>query len=210
MNKYFVPLCDSLEMLRTKIIESYSPIIPIAPQLVSQSVSEMQQIIESLISEKMLSSLVSEIEIHTNYVEIPEKLIPENFVKNATIVRQEQKSGIKILSHSDALALIALIIAILSWLFPNPLSGYQSESETKDSTAITNEQGELIIEYLANLCEQLNAVTSQMDDSDKSIPEPGQNSSYTQSEVATQSAAIQQSLEALSVSDNIRLPSEAE
>ena len=114
MNKYFVPLCDSLEMLRTKIIESYSPVIPIAPQLVSQSVSEMQQRIDSLISEKMLSPLIEGIEIHHDYVGMPEALIPDGFsyIEVGAAGKGSPILKAKKLSFSDAMSLLTLLATI--------------------------------------------------------------------------------------------------
>lgn len=101
-------------------------------------------------------------------------------------------------------------ITILVWLFPNPFSHFQSESEIQAPTTITEEQGEFIIEYLIKLYEQMNAASTHQNNPDKPLSVSDSNSPCIQFEAATPSSEMQPNLEVPSANDNIQSQSKVE
>jgi hypothetical protein len=157
-----------------------------------------------------LFSAIDNIRIFPDHIEVPDELVPENFIKSPDATQSQYKPDVKRLSRSDAIALIAIIIAVLAWLFPNPLSGFQSESEPQVRAIITQEQGNLIIEYLAKLYECMNAIANQQNNPNEPTSVSDSNFPYIQSEAATPPNATQPRFEVPAANDNIQPQSEAE
>ena len=146
---------------------------------------------------------INDIRINQNYVEFPETLIPEHLQQNGITVSSQQPAKTICISWEKAISILSLIVGILSWIFPNPLSKPEITNENI-AALLTQEQGEVIVDCLNKVCEHLDALTTSL--SEEPI-EPFQKTVLpppnTQPDTATPSSAIQKSHEEFSTYDNI-------
>jgi len=136
-------------VLSAQLTDSFS-------SLFSQYCKELSYPVEKQFttSPEPLLTNISQIQLHEDYVSIPEALIPEGFDYAEVETEDPSESSpipipCKKLSRSKALTLLTFFVTILTWLFPNPFQ----LGET--STPLTQEQGEIIIDYLSKISEYI-------------------------------------------------------
>lgn len=146
---------------------------------------------------------INDIRINQNYVEFPETLIPEHLQQNGITVSSQQPAKTICISWEKAISILSLIITILSWIFPNPLSKTEIVNENI-AAPLTQEQGEIIIDCLNKVCEHLDALTNPLPDEPI---EPSQETVLlppsTRPDTATPSSATQRNHGEFSTYDNI-------
>lgn len=151
-------------------------------------------------------SEIDNIRIHPDYVEIPKSLVPEDFSQITTNESLQNNANTKRLNRSDALAVLSLILAVLFWLFPSPLSQEKLPEEIT-SPPLTEEQGELILNYFDRVCGYMESISSN---SNQVTQENGLPPLNTPPDTATPSSAIQQNHADSSTYDNIQPPKATE
>lgn len=185
------------------INEMTSPVTNVCRDMSVFSQQEFQSAISPLLSS------INNIHVFPDYVEAPEVLISDKLSKATPEVLSQSSSAKKKLTRSEVAWLVTFLLTLLSWLFPDPLSTLQ-ENTDMETFSITQEHGEQIIECLISLTEYLENHPSQMNDATSSHPVPDLLPSDSQLDIATPDSAIQSNSEVDSKPDNTESSSKAE
>ncbi len=171
------------------------PITRICKDLSVLSQQEFQSAINPLLS------YINSIYVSPDYVEVPEISKSEQMPKVASEVLSQTSSIRKKLTRSDVVSLITFLLALLSWLFPNPLSNFQENTDVA-TFSITQEQGEQIINCLVSLTEYLENHPEKTSHATYNHQEPDLLPSNSQLDIATPDSASLSIPEAGSKPDN--------
>ncbi|MFR1080485.1 hypothetical protein [Enterocloster sp.] len=180
-----------------------SPITKLCRDMSIFSQQEFQSAIRPLISS------INSIRIFPDYVEAPETLISSKLSEATPELLSQPLSDKKKLTRSEVAWLVTFLLALLSWLFPDPLSNFQ-ENTAKETFSITQEQGDQIIECLVSLTEYLENHPNQTNNVTSSHPAPDLLPSGSQLDIATPDSAIQSNPGVDSKPDNTESNSKAE
>ncbi len=156
-----------------------------------------------------LFAAINSIHVCPDYVEAPDILTSEKLLKATPESLSQPSSRKKKLTRSDVAWLIMFLLSLLSWLCPDPLSKLQ-ESTVTETSSITREQENQLVERLILLSEYMENHPIQPSDSISAHPEPDLLPSNSQFDVATPASAAQPNLEAGSKPGNIELNLKAE
>lgn len=175
--------------------KSFSPLYESLEKLDYSHINE--QVASAL---KPILSTVESININGEHVEVTDHF-SDMSIPQKRILNREQ-------ALSFFYFFIPTLIAILSWLFPNPLSHFQ-ENHAVQEISLSDEQMEQISDCLSKLVEYTEYLSEQCE----AIPESPAFDSLSQTsqpEVATPSAATRQDHEDSCTCCNIQPPSVAE
>ena len=199
-------IASSLDGYKTtaRMVDAFtSPMEKLCKDMSVFSQQEFQSAIKPLISS------INNIRIFPNYVEAPEVLTSDKLLEATPEVLSQPLLEKKKLTCSEVAWLATFLLALLSWLFPDPLSNFQENTDT-ETFSITHEQGEQIIECLVSLTEYLENHPDETNDVISNPPVLDLSPSNSQLDTATPDSAIQSNLEADSKLDNTESNSEVE
>lgn len=203
LSKVISPSLDGYKTTTQMVNAFASPIAKICKNMSVLSHQEFQSAITPLLSS------INHIRIFPDYVEVPEVLTSDKLLEATPEVLSQPLSDKKKLTRSEVAWLVMFLLTLLSWLFPDPLSNFQENTNT-ETFSITREQGEQIIECLVSLTEYLENHPDETNDATSNHPAPDLLSSDSQLDIATPDSAIQSNLEADSKPDNTESNSKSE
>lgn len=156
---------------------------------------------------KPLLDTIDSISIQENHVEVAETLVSKRFIDPEK--SQHLQSGKRTLTFEQTCMLLSVLIPILVWLFPNPLSYFLEKPQTVQEVSLNSEQLEELtnaVSKLTDSVEQLSINSSLNAETPNSDSQPP----MTQSEVATPSVAKELSHEVLCTCCNTQKQSTSE
>lgn len=156
---------------------------------------------------KPLLDTIDSISIQENHVEVAETLVSKRFIDPEK--SQHLQSGKRTLTFEQTCMLLSVLIPILVWLFPNPLSYFLEKPQTVQEVSLNSEQLEELTNAVSKLTESIeqlsinSSLNAETPNSDSQPP-------MTQSEVATPSVAKELSHEVLCTCCNTQKQSTSE